>query len=67
MKKVVKKTNNKSSWVLRTFTSREKELMQTLRKSVIVSNYDYGNVVWAKTKTQIDREILEGALRNFSR
>ena len=51
MKKAVKKANNKISWVLRTFSSHKKYLMRTLWKLFIVSYFDYGNVVWAKTKS----------------
>ena len=67
MKKVVKKANNKISWILRTFSSCNLDIMRTLWKSLIVSYFDYGNILWAKTNTQHDREILEGPLRNYSK
>ena len=67
MKKVVKKANNKISWILKTFTTCEIQVMRTLWKSLIVSCFDYGNVIWANTNTQCDREILERPLRNYSK
>ena len=45
MRKVVKKANNKISWVLQTFNSRDGYIMKTLWKSIIVSHFDYGNVL----------------------
>ena len=65
MRKVVKKANNKTSWVLRTFNNCEEYIMRTLWKSIIVSHFDYGNFLWASTNTQCHREVLEGPLRNF--
>ena len=52
---------------MRTFTSRDINLMRTLWKSLVVSHFDYGNIIWAQTDTLCDREMMEGPLRNFSK
>ena len=66
-KKVVKKANDKISWILRTFTSHNIDVMRTLWKSIIVSHFNYGNVIGAQANTLCDRKIMEGPLRNYSK
>ena len=48
--KVVKKVRQKTGWVLRTFYSRNQELMKTLYKSLVVPHVNYCSQLWMPTK-----------------
>lgn len=59
-KKVIKKANNKVSWILRTFITRDKEVMKILWRSLVQTYFDYAYVVWAPVRIKTDIEAQEG-------
>ena len=59
--------NNKISWVLRTFISREKDIMRQLWRSMIQPIQDYTAIVWAPVDLKGELQAQEGPLRNFSK
>ena len=44
--KIVTKTQNKCSWILRTFFTRDLSIMRTLWKTLVQPIQDYASVVW---------------------
>ena len=64
---VLMKANNKISWVLRTFVSREKSIMRQLWRSMIQPVQDYASLIWAPVDSKTDLQAQEGPLRAFSR
>ena len=65
--KVIKKANNKISWILHTFVSRDKDVMKTLWRSLVQPHFNYACLVWAPVGIKSDIEALEGPLRAFTR
>ena len=55
-----------SGWVLRTFTTRKRDLMLLLWKSLIRSKLEYCSPLWCPTQTG-DIQSLEQVQRNFLR
>ena len=45
--KAVSKTNNKCSWILRTFYTRDIYILNTLWKSLAHPHQDYESIIWA--------------------
>ena len=64
--KVIKKANNKVSCILRTFITRDREVMKTLWRSLVQTYFDYACVVWAPVRIKTDIEAQEGPLRAFT-
>ena len=62
----VKKAREMAGWVLRTFTSRELEVMLTLWKSLIQPHLDYCSQLWSPHQTG-DIQKLEAVQRQFTR
>lgn len=54
---VISKANSISGWILRTFESREKSLMLTLWKSIVLPHLDYCSQLWAPLQKQQIQEI----------
>ena len=48
--KVANKARQKTGWILRTFYSRNQELMKTLYKSLVVLHVYYWSQLWMPTK-----------------
>ena len=63
----VKKTNQRCSWVLRTFLSRDPQIMKTLWRSLCQPIQDYGSQLWAPVGNHGELQNQEGPLRNFLR
>ncbi|KAG0714231.1 Death-associated protein kinase 2 [Chionoecetes opilio] len=62
----VKKAREMAGWVLRTFTSREPEVMLTLWKSLIQPHLDYCSQLWSPHQTGAIQR-LEAVQRQFTR
>ena len=61
----VKTTQRISSWTLRTFRTRGKQVVKTLLKNVIVPNIEYGSVIWSPTNaTQIN--LIENIQKTYT-
>ena len=65
--KVIKKANQKSSWILRTFHTRKPTFLRKIWKSLVQCHIDYGSVLWAPVSNPKDLRDLEGPLRTFTR
>ena len=65
--KVVSKTNNKCSWILRTFYTRDMYILNTLWKSLARPHQDYGSIIWAPVSNTGDMEVQEGPQRSFTK
>ena len=50
---VIKQTQKISSWVLRTFRTRNKLVMRTLLKSIIIPKIEYASVLWSPTNVTL--------------
>ena len=50
--KLVSKVNELSGWILRTFQSREKDVLLTLWKSLVIPHLDYFSPLWSTSKNQ---------------
>ena len=46
-----------SGWILRTFSSRDKNTMLTLWKSMVIPIFDYCSPLWSPTKVGLIQEI----------
>ena len=67
LSRAVSKATPKSSWVLRTFSTRKVEFMRTMWQSLIQCHLDYGCLLWAPYSTKTKLKILEDPLRAFTR
>ena len=66
IEKVVNKSCDTSSWILRTFTLRSRELMLTLWKSLVIPHLDYCSQLWSPhLRSEIQK--LEMTQRSFIR
>ena len=63
---MITKTKGLSSWILRTFKSREKHLMLTLWKSLVIPHFDYCSPLWSPDKKCLIQAI-EKVQRSFMR
>ena len=63
---ITKQCKRLTGMVLRTFQSRDKTVMMTLLKSIILSKLDFGSIVWAPNKVQ-DLRKIEHVQSNFTR
>ena len=52
--KIVVKTKELSSWILRTFKSRDRHLMLTLWKTLVILHFDYCSPLWSPYKKMFD-------------
>ena len=66
IQKLVIKTKDLSSWILRTFKSREKNVLLILWKSLVIPHLDYCSQLWSPTKRGLVQE-LEMVQRTFIR
>ena len=57
IRKIAIKTREMSGWVLRTFKSREKGVLLTLWKSLIIPHFDYCSQLWSPTKAGQIQEL----------
>ena len=64
---IISKTNNKCSWILRTFYNRELHTLRMLWKTLAQPHLDYGALLWYPTGNHSLMEGLEGPLRSFTR
>ena len=55
--KLVSKVNELSGWILRTFQSREKDVLLTLWKSLVIPHLDYCSPLWSPVKTSLIQKI----------
>ena len=62
---VVKATQQVSAWILRTFRTRNKEVMKTLLKSLIIPKIEYASVVWSLTM-QKNINLIDNIQRRFT-
>ena len=62
----VKKTKGMTGWVLRTFTSREPQVMLTLWKALLQPTLDYCSQLWS-SHMKGDIQQLETVQRSFTR
>ena len=63
---IVNNGRSMSSWILRTFKSREKVTMLTLWKALIIPRVEYCSVLWSPTNTG-DIQALETLQWSFFR
>ena len=63
---VISKTNNKCSWLLRTFYTREISIMRMLYKTLAQPHIDYGALLWYPTGNVGQMGAIEGPLRAFT-
>ena len=54
---VKNKAKDMSGWILRTFSSRDKNTMLTLWKSMVIPIFDYCSPLWSPTKVGLIQEI----------
>jgi len=59
------KGHRMAGWALRTFRSRERSLMMTLLKSLIIGQVEHGCVIWSPTE-QSRINLLERVQRRFT-
>ena len=62
---LVKAASQVSAWILRTFLSREKNLMKTLMKSLLVPKCEYASVVWSPFDKK-NIALIENIQRRFT-
>ena len=62
--KLLLKTKDISSWILRTFSTRERDVMITLWKSLVLPHLDYCSQLWSPS-TIYQIEQIESVQRNF--
>ena len=67
MKAAVRKADKKSSWIFRTFSTRDVHFMKKMWKSLVQCHLDYGSILWAPVKAIGDLRYLEGPLRAFTK
>ena len=63
--KIVKKTTDKMEWVMRVFQSRERSLMLTLLKSLVIPLLEYCCRLWIPWKAK-DIQAIEAIQRTFT-
>ena len=63
---VVENTTKLSAWILRTFRSREPDVMLTLWKTLVLPKFDYCSQLWCPLKTG-DIQKLEVVQKSFLR
>jgi hypothetical protein len=61
---MVTKSTNLSSWIFRTFKSREKLVMLTLWKSLVIPHLDYCSQLWSPTR-KCEIQKIEMVQRTF--
>ena len=61
----VKETQKIASWALRTFRSRDKNVMRTLLKSIVIPKIEYGAIIWSPTNLHLIVSI-ENIQRRFT-
>ena len=66
VQRIINKTKDLSSWILRTFQSREKNVMLTLWKSLVLPHFDYCSQLWSPCKTGLIQS-LEMVQKSFIR
>ena len=62
--KVITKTKDISSWILRTFATRDKHIMLTLWKALVLPHFDYCSQLWSPSSILHIQE-LESIQRSF--
>ena len=62
--KVSAKTKDMSSWILRTFTTRDRYVMLTLWKSLVLPHFDYCSQLWSPSSINLIQS-LESIQRSF--
>ena len=65
IKTCVKAANKVSSWILRTFITRDKFVMKVLLQSLLVPKLEYASVVWSPFEDQYI-QMLENIQRKFT-
>ena len=65
--KVVKQVRQKSGWILRTFYSRQTELLKQLWKSLAQCHIDYSSQLYMPAGHSDDMKRIEQLLYNFTR
>ena len=65
--KVIKKTNQKASWILRTFHTRKPIFLRKIWKLLVQCHMDYGSILWSPVSNKKDNRDLEGPLRAYTR
>lgn len=63
---IIERVNNLTGWVLRTFESRDKKLMLTLYKALLLPRIDYGTQLYFPFKITLITEI-EGLQRHYTK
>ena len=64
---VVKKTKMKASWVLRTFRSRDQDLMKALWRSLVQPIQDYCGQLWSPSNISGEIHEQEAPLKSYTR
>ena len=64
--KICQTANKVAAWVLRTFKTRQKTLMLTLFKSLVLPHLEYCCQLWNPSKAK-DIQLLENVQRSFTR
>lgn len=64
---VLKKTKNKASWVLRTFKSRELDVLRRVWMSLVQPHMDYGCILWYPVEEVCEIKCMESVLKSFSK
>ena len=65
--KVIRTTNRKAGWILRTFKTRDPKILTMLWNSLAQPHIDYANALWNPAQP-IQRWLeLEGPLRSYTK
>ena len=63
----VKKAQQKSAWIFRTFGTRKVNFLRKIWKSLVQCHLDYGSILWAPIITKSALKYMEGPLCAFTR
>ena len=58
----VKKVQQKSAWIFRTFGTKNIDFLRKIEKSLVQSHLDYGSKLWATVSTKFSLIYMEGPL-----
>ena len=62
---LVKASQQTTAWILRTFRTRNKNVMKTLLKSLIIPKIEYASIIWSPNN-QKEIKIIENIQRRFT-
>ena len=65
--KAIKKTSHKAGWILRTFQTRDMNVLRTLWRTLVLPHQDYGSQLWSPVGYVGDLMAQEAPQRAFTR